>query len=125
MVFAPLPTRKSCGMSDFKKNKYGFSQSRQETEIRLSYLISSSDFFVPIHCRCRSLLFRLTTNNDTNRLSRNPLDDGSANCRDSVPVNTQQSLQTISISLAGFEPAIPASERPQTNALDRAITRIG
>jgi hypothetical protein len=26
---------------------------------------------------------------------------------------------------AGFEPAIPASERPQTNALDRAATRNG
>ena len=27
--------------------------------------------------------------------------------------------------LAGFEPAIPASERPQTEALDRAATGIG
>jgi len=26
---------------------------------------------------------------------------------------------------AGFEPSIPASERPQTHALDRAATRIG
>jgi hypothetical protein len=26
---------------------------------------------------------------------------------------------------AGFEPAIPASERPQTHALDPAATRIG
>ena len=26
---------------------------------------------------------------------------------------------------AGFEPAIPASERPQTHALDRAATGIG
>jgi hypothetical protein len=26
--------------------------------------------------------------------------------------------------LAGFEPAIPASERPQTHALDRAVTGI-
>jgi hypothetical protein len=25
---------------------------------------------------------------------------------------------------AGFEPAIPASERPQTHALDRAVTGI-
>jgi hypothetical protein len=24
----------------------------------------------------------------------------------------------------GFEPVIPTSERPQTNALDRAVTRI-
>ena len=26
---------------------------------------------------------------------------------------------------AGFEPAIPASERPQTRALDRAATGVG
>jgi hypothetical protein len=26
---------------------------------------------------------------------------------------------------SGFEPAIPASERPQTHALDRAATGIG
>jgi hypothetical protein len=26
---------------------------------------------------------------------------------------------------AGFEPTIPVSERPQTHALDRAVTGIG
>jgi hypothetical protein len=26
---------------------------------------------------------------------------------------------------AGFEPAIPATKRPQTYALDRAVTEIG
>jgi hypothetical protein len=31
----------------------------------------------------------------------------------------------ISLPLAGFEPTIPASERPQTHALDRAPTGIG
>jgi hypothetical protein len=29
------------------------------------------------------------------------------------------------MSQAGFEPTIPASERPQTHALDRAATQIG
>jgi len=29
------------------------------------------------------------------------------------------------MSPAGFEPAIPASERPKTHALDRAATGIG
>jgi len=27
--------------------------------------------------------------------------------------------------LAGFKPTVPASERPQTHALDRAVTRFG
>jgi hypothetical protein len=37
---------------------------------------------------------------------------------------TTKTTQT-SIAPAGFEPAIPASERPQTHALDRAATGIG
>jgi hypothetical protein len=32
---------------------------------------------------------------------------------------------TTSMPAAGFEPAIPASERPQTHAFDRAATGIG
>ena len=38
---------------------------------------------------------------------------------------TQNSQETDLMPLAGFEPAIPASERPQTHALDRAATGIG
>jgi len=36
------------------------------------------------------------------------------------PDNTQHSQQTNINVPAGFEPAIPAIERPQTHALDRA-----
>ena len=41
--------------------------------------------------------------------------------------NTQHSQQTETHAYApaGFEPAIPASDRPQTHALDRADTRMG
>ena len=41
-----------------------------------------------------------------------------------LPDNTQHSQQTFMLP-AGFEPIIPASERPQTHALDRAATGIG
>ena len=41
-----------------------------------------------------------------------------------LPDNTQRSKQT-SMPPAEFEPTIPASERPQTYALDRAATRTG
>jgi hypothetical protein len=34
-------------------------------------------------------------------------------------------MRQTSMPPAGFEPAIPASERPQTHALDRAATGIG
>jgi hypothetical protein len=39
--------------------------------------------------------------------------------------NTQHSQETDVHAQAGFEPAIQASERPQTYALDRAVTEIG
>jgi len=38
--------------------------------------------------------------------------------------NTQHSQQTDMHAPAGFEPAIPASERPQTHASDRAAIGI-
>ena len=59
--------------------------------------------------------------NDTHRrntFGRNPLDEGSA--RRLTTHNTHKSH--ISIPPAGFEPAIPASKRPQAYALDRAAT---
>jgi hypothetical protein len=40
-----------------------------------------------------------------------------------LPDNTQHSQETATPS-AGFEPAIPISERPQTHASDRAATDI-
>ena len=42
-----------------------------------------------------------------------------------LPDNTQHSQQTDIHAPAGFEPAIPGSERPQNHALDRAATGIG
>jgi hypothetical protein len=41
-----------------------------------------------------------------------------------LPDNTQHQQETDIHNPVGFEPAIPASERPQTHALDRAATRI-
>ena len=37
----------------------------------------------------------------------------------------QQTQTSTSMPLAGFEPTIPASEWPQTHALDRSATGIG
>jgi hypothetical protein len=39
--------------------------------------------------------------------------------------NTYKHKRKASMPLAGFEPAIPATKRPQTYALDRATTGIG
>jgi hypothetical protein len=41
-----------------------------------------------------------------------------------LPENTQHSQETF-VPPAGFESAMPASERPQTHALDRTTTWIG
>jgi hypothetical protein len=60
-----------------------------------------------------------------NTLGWTPLDEWSA-CRTDVYLTTHHSEEReTSMPLAGFEPAIPASDRPQTHALDRTVIAIG
>jgi hypothetical protein len=58
-------------------------------------------------------------------VGRTALDEGPARRRD-LYLTTHSTHKThTSMPPAGFEAAIPAIERPQTHALDRAATRIG
>jgi len=58
-------------------------------------------------------------------LGRTPLDEWSARRRDLyLTIHSTHKRQT-SLPPAGFEHAIPASERPQTHALDGAVAGIG
>ena len=50
--------------------------------------------------------------------------DGSAQLQRPLPDSTQHSQEADIHAPAGFEPAIPASERPQTDALDSAASGI-
>jgi len=56
---------------------------------------------------------------------RTPLDEGSARRRVLYLTTHNLRKRQISIPPAGFEPEIPASERPQTHALHIAATWIG
>ena len=58
-------------------------------------------------------------------LGRTPLDDWSARRRHRYLTKHNTHKRQTSIPAAGFEPAIPASERPQTLSLDRTATGIG
>ena len=58
-------------------------------------------------------------------LGRTPLDEWSARRRDLYLITHNNHKTLTSIPPVGFEPAIPASELPQTRALDRAVTGIG
>jgi hypothetical protein len=56
---------------------------------------------------------------------RTPLDESAAHRRyHQLTTHNTHNRQTLMPS-AGFETAIPASERPQTNALDRGATETG
>ena len=57
-------------------------------------------------------------------VGRTPLDERPVRRR-LLPDNTQHSQETDFHTPAEFEPTILASERPQTQALDRAATGIG
>ena len=60
-----------------------------------------------------------------NTLGRTPLDEGAARRRELYVTAHNTHKRQTSMPPAGFEPAIPASERPQTHALDRVTTEIG
>ena len=66
-----------------------------------------------------TILLRNTT------LGRTPLNEWSARRRDLYLTTHNTHKREPFIPLAEFEPAIPASERPQTNAVDREATGIG
>ena len=58
-------------------------------------------------------------------LGRTPLGEWSAHHRDPYLTTHNTHKRETSSSPAGFEPAIPADERPQTHVLDRAASRTG
>jgi hypothetical protein len=57
--------------------------------------------------------------------SRTPLHEGSPRRRDLYLTTCTTEKGQTSMPPTGFEPAIPASERPQTHALDSVATGIG
>ena len=74
--------------------------------------------------RCQVLLLHAITHNQTHTLDRNSPDEWSAR---RTPLPTQHARNTRDehqCPPAGFEPAIPAIERPQTYALSHAATGI-
>ena len=99
--------------------------------VKIAFFISLFFLVWPLlttQSRCRGLLLHLTTLNDTHThthtLGRVPLDEWSARRRDLYLTTYNTRKRQKSMPAAGFEPAIPASERPQTHALDHAATRI-
>jgi hypothetical protein len=63
------------------------------------------------------------THTHTHILCGIPVDEGSALRKDNLTAHNIHEGQTAMLS--GFEPAIPAGERPQTNASELAATGIG
>ena len=53
-----------------------------------------------------------------------PLDEWSVRCTDLYLTTNNTHNRQTPMTLGGFEPTIPASEQPQTHALDRAATGI-
>ena len=95
-----------------------------------SLVATSTSLFIPpgsaapigsgtSHYRGITITLRHTT------LGRIPLDEWSARRRDLYLITRSTHKRQTSMSPAGFEPTIPASERPQTPSLHRADTTIG
>lgn len=98
-------------------------------QVSFRKLISFPSFFsflvsplLPTHCRSRRLLLGPITLSDTDTLGVNPLDERSAGRREMhLRNNTQHSQGTNVHAPARFVFAIPATERPQTYAIDSAV----
>jgi len=69
--------------------------------------------------------WHLTTTLRHTTLGRAPLDEWSARRKDLYLTTHNSHKRDTSMPLAGFEPAVAASERSQTHLLDRAATGIG
>jgi hypothetical protein len=91
----------------------------------------ANDFFFPqcfdspIRAWASSIRRRFTSHFRHTTLGRTPLDERSARRRDLYMTTHNTHKRQTSMPKAGFEPTIPASERPQTHALDRTATAIG
>ena len=73
----------------------------------------------PLHYRGISTTLRHTT------LSRTPLDKRSARSRDLYLTTHNAYKRQTSMPAAGFKPATPVRERPNTDTLDHATTEVG
>ena len=108
--------------------RLGFEGSKQDL-LLCSHFYS---FFLalllfPTHFKCRWLVLHLITLSDTHThtLGRTPLDERSARCRGLYLRTHKTYRRQTAMPTAVFEPAISASVRPQTYALDRVATGIG
>jgi hypothetical protein len=72
-----------------------------------------------LHCRGFTIALRRTT------LGRTHMEEWSSRRRDLYLTTHNTHKRQTSTPPSGFEAAIPASERPQTHALDRAATGLG
>jgi hypothetical protein len=70
-------------------------------------------------------LLHLVALKDTHALDWASLDKGSVHLRELYLTTHSTHKRHTSMSPAGFEPAIPTSERPQTGTLDRASPDSG
>ena len=80
---------------------------------------------LPIHCRCRGLKSHSVTHTNTHTRGRTSLEERSAQRIDLYLTTHNNHKRQATTTLAGFEPTVPARERPQTHTLDRASTGIG
>ena len=94
---------------------------------RIKYSPSAKDIYFwsnsPTWARVATFV-RFLDHNDT-PVGRTPLDEGSARRRDLYLKTHNTDKRQTSMAPAGFEPAIPAGDRPQTLAVDRSATGIG
>jgi hypothetical protein len=104
-------------------NICGGNKSYRVVLFRFAVLPSSAYFFT-VGVEIFFLILLDDTQTHTT-FDRTPLDEGSVYHRDLYLTTQTLYKRQTSMPPMGFEPAIPATEQPQTYTLDRAATGIG
>jgi hypothetical protein len=90
-----------------------------------NYLLLFFGATAPQRARASSFTGFLDHTERRTTVGRTPLDEWSARRKNLYLKTHKTHKRKTSMPSVGFEPAIPATERPQTHALDRAATGIG
>jgi hypothetical protein len=107
-------------------NERRWVKSRNQSCLNLIWVIPHPPWRCgPTRAKALSFLTFLHHTQRRTTVSRTPLDEWSDRRRDPYLTTYTTNNRQTSMPLAGFEPTISASERPQAHALDRAATGTG
>jgi hypothetical protein len=121
--------RSSCLLVAIRRPQCCYFSFHKNNLTKVTYGIPRKSIFLiawlPLVAKALLIVESSRSHSRHTTLGRTPLDEWSARRRDLYLTTHNTHKRQTSMPPAGFESAIPASELPQTHALDGAATGIG